>query len=308
AVDAVPAGRLRLAAPPALPPTEAARGALARDWWVYSFSQLAREADGGAGPAPLDTATRGAGDEPAEAAPDLRFSGARFGNVLHAALERVDFACWRQPDAVPPEQRAILAEALREGGYGGDEVLADGLRLLAELVAATLAAPLPEGARLADLPAAARRSEMEFHLSMAPVAIPDLIALLHAHDVLRGRRGFGLRARIEGLMTGFIDLVYRHDGRYYVLDYKSNRLRDYGAAALEAAMRESEYDLQALIYTLALHRYLRARLPDYAYARHMGGVRYLFCRGLDGSGRGVFATRFPEELVTALDALLGGGA
>ena len=105
-------------------------------------------------------------------------------------------------------------------------------------------------------------------------------------------------------MTGLIDLTYGHDGRWYVLDYKSNQLPAYDAAAMQQAMAHSEYDLQALIYTLALHRWLRFRLGDaYDYARDFGGIRYLFCRGLDLTqprSPGVHAQRFAPELVQAL--------
>ena len=132
---------------------------------------------------------------------------------------------------------------------------------------------------------------------------------LHAHGLVRERRGFGTRRKLEGLMTGKIDLTYVRAERWYVLDYKSNRLPRYDAPALAAAMAHSEYDLQALVYTVALHRWLRFRLGDgYDYARDFGGIRYVFCRGLD-AGRndspGIHAQRFPPELVDALDALFG---
>jgi exodeoxyribonuclease V beta subunit len=144
------------------------------------------------------------------------------------------------------------------------------------------------------------------------VRVDALLQLLHAHGVVRERRGFGLRQRLEGLMTGLIDLTYRHAGKWYVVDYKSNRLQGYDATALQQAMAHSEYDLQALIYTLALHRWLRFRLGDaYDYARDFGGVRYLFCRGLDaaaGDGAGVHAQRFAPALVHALDRLFGTAA
>src|SRR5690606_31749028 len=140
-------------------------------------------------------------------------------------------------------------------------------------------------------------------------ALPILLRLLHAHDVVPERRGFGFRQRLEGLMTGLVDLTYVHDGRWYVLDYKSNRLPAYDAAALQAAMRHSEYDLQALIYTLALHRWLRFRLGDaYDYARDFGGIRYVFSRGIDldaptgDSTPGIYAHTFSPQLVHALDA------
>ena len=138
------------------------------------------------------------------------------------------------------------------------------------------------------------------------------VAEVHEHDVLRERHAFGNRQRLEGLMTGKIDLVYAHGDRYFVLDYKSNRLPAYDRASLSAAMDDSEYTLQALLYSLALHRWLRFRLGDtYDYARDFGGIRYLFCRGLDLTqprSPGVHAQRFAPELVQALDALFAGHA
>jgi exodeoxyribonuclease V beta subunit len=90
-----------------------------------------------------------------------------------------------------------------------------------------------------------------------------------------------------------------------VLDYKSNQLPGYGADELARSVREHEYDLQYLLYTLALHRWLRFRLgAAYDIGRHLGGVRYLFCRGVgQGEGVGVHALRLPDALVLALDAL-----
>ena len=164
--------------------------------------------------------------------------------------------------------------------------------------------------RLADVPADARRAEIEFQFALAPTRVDALLALLHRHGLLAARHGFGARRRLEGLMTGLIDLTYVHDGRWYVLDYKSNRLPGYAPAQLAEAMAHSEYGLQALIYTLALHRWLRFRLGDgYDYARDFGGARYLFCRGLDATradAPGVHAWRFEPELVHALDALFAG--
>ena len=300
--------RLRFDGGASAPAAAIARRALPRDWWVYSFSQLSREDDG--------REERGAGDEiePPVATTPSRFAGARFGNCLHAVLERTHFERWRdRRDDVPPsDEAAILAKALRDEGYAGDNDLADGVPLLARLVRQTLTVRLPEGTRLAELPVSARRSEMEFHFALGATALDALLALLHAHGLLREREKFGQRTRIEGLMTGKIDLVYEHAGRFYLLDYKSNQLPDYGAATLAAAMHESEYTLQYLIYTLALHRWLRFRLgADYDYERHFGGVRYLFCRGLDAArddSPGIYAARPSRELIEALDAMLAPAA
>ncbi|MBA1331322.1 hypothetical protein QQ73_09210, partial [Candidatus Endoriftia persephone str. Guaymas] len=115
-----------------------------------------------------------------------------------------------------------------------------------------------------------------------------------------------------GLMRGFIDLVFQHQGRFYLADYKSNHLgnrpEEYHCEALEQAMQAHRYRLQYLIYTLALHRYLRQRLPDYDYQRHFGGVYYLFVRGIrPGSRHGIFYDRPPLALIEALDRLCAEG-
>ena len=295
---------LAFAAPEATPAPAVARRLLDRDWWVHSFSQLTREDSG--------EDVRGADDEsPSWPDPDdARFVGSRFGNALHAALENVDFSAWLDwtNDAPPPGQQAPLAQALRDFGYGGAGLLDDGLSLLTRLVSETLNVPLPEGTRLAAVPLVARRNEMEFHLSLAPTTVDRLLALLHRHGIVAQRRAFGARRRLEGLLTGRIDLIYEASARYYVVDYKSNRLRDYGQASLDQAVRDSEYDLQYVLYVLALHRWLRFRLgPDYRPETHLGGVRYLFSRGLDrhcDEGPGIHAPELPIDLVLALDALL----
>ncbi|QIL19428.1 exodeoxyribonuclease V subunit beta [Thermomonas sp. HDW16] len=308
----------------AIPPARNVNRRLTHDWWVYSFSQLAK-ADAGTETA-TETASAatlpasGGNDEPelGEDAPidtefDPRFAGNRYGVALHAALENADFAAWHEwkpGDAAPNEEATVIANALGKEGYGA-ELLDDGIALTTQLIGQTLTVELPEAVRLCDVPASERRAEIEFQFSLRPTQVDALLQLLHKHDVVRERHGFGLRQKLEGLMTGLIDLTYRHAGRWYVLDYKSNRLPAYDAASLQRAMAHSEYDLQALIYTLALHRWLRFRLGSaYDYARDFGGIRYLFCRGLDASRNdspGIHAQRFTPELVGALDVLFGHG-
>ncbi|NYI20203.1 exodeoxyribonuclease V beta subunit [Xanthomonas arboricola] len=318
-----------------VPPARTPQRHIAPEWWVYSFTQLAN-ANAGAATDPMAIATvvgSGGSDEPSgseaiavatEAEPfDPRFAGNRFGVVMHDVFERCDFAAWqrwRPGQPAPDGQAAPIVEALQRGGYAQYE-LDDGLSMLTALIGHTLTVALPEGTRLADVPAPQRRNEMEFHFAMRPTRVDALLALLHRFGVVGDRQAFGMRQRLEGLMTGLIDLTYTVDGRWYVLDYKSNRLPSYDADALARAMTHSEYELQALIYTVALHRWLRFRLGDaadgggYDYARDFGGVRYLFCRGLDagrnagGDGApGIHAWRFDPALVEALDALFAGNA
>jgi len=310
-----------------LPPVRALTRRVPHDWWVYSFTQLAHadaghDTDAAATEVPAPAADEPAGvdlslDAEQPAVPleeiDPRFMGSRFGNVLHDALENTDFALWggwHAGQPAPGEEAEVLRASLRVEGYA-EQDLDDGVAMLTALVGQTLTVPLPEGGALHDLPADARRAEIEFHFAMQPTAVPALLALLHAHGLVRDRHGFGTRRRLEGLMTGKIDLTYVRADRWYVLDYKSNRLPGYDAARLTSAMQHSEYDLQALIYTVALHRWLRFRLgAQYDYTRDLGGIRYLFCRGLD-AGRddspGLYAHRFDPALVDALDALFAGG-
>jgi exodeoxyribonuclease V beta subunit len=133
-------------------------------------------------------------------------------------------------------------------------------------------------------------------------------------------------AALKGYLGGSIDAVLRVDDRYVVVDYKTNRLGaldepltawHYRGDAMAAAMMHAHYPLQALLYDVALHRFLRWRLPDYDPARHLGGVLYLFLRGMcgpgvaaaDGTVPGVFAWRPPASLVVAVsDALARGVA
>ncbi|WP_045726499.1 exodeoxyribonuclease V subunit beta [Xanthomonas sp. GPE 39] len=316
--------------PPRLPPTEALHVPPARtptrklltEWWVYSFTQLAN-ADAGSDPmASATIASSGGRDEPIAADTvsttmeveivDRRFIGNRFGVAMHEVFERCDFAAWRdwrpgQP--APLGQESAILQALQRGGYAEDE-WGDGTAVLASLVGHTLTVPLPEGICLAALPQTQRRNEMEFHFAMRPTRVDALLTLLHRFGVAGERQAFGARQRLEGLMTGLIDLTYHHAGRWYVLDYKSNRLPSYDPDAMATAMAHSEYTLQALIYTVALHRWLRFRLGSgYAYARDFGGVRYLFCRGLDAArdpSPGVHAWRFEPALVEGVDALFAG--
>ncbi|CAD7745949.1 exodeoxyribonuclease V subunit beta [Xanthomonas hydrangeae] len=281
-----------------VPPARTPQRHIAPEWWVYSFTQLAN-ADAGAATDPMASATvvgSGGSDEPAGSeaiavatevdAFDPRFAGNRFGVVMHDVFERCDFAAWQtwRPGLPAPEgQAAAILEALQRGGYVEKE-WDDGLAMLTTLIGHTLTVMLPEGTPLAAVPAPQRRNEMEFHFAMRPTRVEALLALLHRFGVVGERQAFGARQRLEGLMTGLIDLTYTVDGRWYVLDYKSNRLPSYDADALARAMAHSEYALQALIYTVALHRWLRFRLGEaYDYARDFGGVRYLFCRGLDAS-------------------------
>ncbi len=160
---------------------------------------------------------------------------------------------------------------------------------------------------------------MEFCYPVARLTDAGLRGLLRAHGY-----GGGTRIRdeverltfspVEGFMRGFVDLVFQRDDRFYLVDYKSNWLGDgpdaYRADRLPAVMAREAYYLQSLLYLVALHRYLGRRLPAYEYARHVGGIYYLFLRGMDpryGPEAGVYRDRPDEALVAALDRYLATG-
>ena len=143
---------------------------------------------------------------------------------------------------------------------------------------------------------------------MTPTRLRKLLA--DQPDYADSVRGLNFEP-LTGLMRGFIDLIIRHQGRYYVLDYKSNLLgakfADYQRTGMQQAIRAHRYDLQYLIYTLALHRLLQQRLPDYDYERHFGGVYYLFLRGMrpeDPGGTGIWFDRPPLSLIEAMSTAL----
>ncbi|MDR3213729.1 MAG: exodeoxyribonuclease V subunit beta [Azoarcus sp.] len=238
--------------------------------------------------------------------------GATAGDCIHAVFEAIDFT--RAASRAPAIARALAAHAPIAAGRDG-ALLA---RMLDKLVADVLATPLApdedDGLRLETIPLARRLTELEFYLPAPRLVVTTLgdWFAAHAYDMPK------LTARdLTGYLKGYIDLVFEHDGRYWILDWKSNHLGDtpaaYAPAALAAAMAQHGYHLQHLLYTVALHRHLGGALPGYDYQRHFGGVLYLFVRGVRPGWRigdapaGVFHHRAAPEVIASLDALLAGG-
>lgn len=225
--------------------------------------------------------------------------GARAGTCLHAVMERIDFT-------VPlADQQAIVAEALRQHGF--DQCYQPAA---IALVGATLAAPLDAGVSLGRVPQAERLTELEFTMPVGRLRVEALRALLAepASGLDPAVREAAARldfATVRGFLKGFIDLVCRIDGRYYLIDYKSNDLGvddgAYGRAALAGSIAREHYYLQYLIYCVALRRYLAGRGVDFDAC--FAGVRYLYMRGLGTSGDGVWSDRPSGALLDALDAL-----
>jgi len=182
----------------------------------------------------------------------------------------------------------------------------------------SLGAGGPAGFRLADpIP---RLVELEFAFPVAGLDRARLGASLEENGYRNplapspdDRPGEAPPPPIDGFLRGFVDLVIEHAGRWYVIDYKSNWLgaspEAYSRDAVAAAMRASAYPLQYLLYLVALHRYLDLKLPGYDYERHVGGVFYLFVRGMDpaaGTERGIWFDRPAAAFVHQLDRLFRG--
>jgi exodeoxyribonuclease V beta subunit len=263
--------------------------------------------------------------------------------MVHSVLEEVDFHSdrleeeleeaverqlrWRSVDLTP----LIPAGSSVEQGRA---LLVDGLRLAIQTPLGGVCA----GMRLADIGPGDRLTEVSFDLRLAdhgpPPSVRGMGAVvldhLEADDPLTGwatRLADGaIEATLAGHLTGSIDLVVRVPGgpagaRFVVADYKTNALHprglpvgpaDYGADRLVAAMEEHDYPLQSLLYSVALHRYLRWRMPGYRPDAHLGGIAYLFLRGMTGHGgvggrpAGVFEWAVPPALVVELSELLDG--
>lgn len=304
-----------------------ARRYLRPNWRIDSFSGLLRGAslpghDGSDhdGLVPLVAG----GEQPASAASVdatdfLHFPrGARAGDCVHHLFEHADFSL---PDTWEP----AIAAALGHHPPGDPALRPEQGAMLGQLLQDVLHTPLalPGSStplQLASLGWARRKVEMEFHLPMGRLDPQVLQPLLEAHGEAVPRLGF---PTLQGFLKGYIDLVFAHEGRYYVLDWKSNHLgwspEDYGPAAMDKAMLEHGYRLQASLYLLALHRFLAFRLPDYDPARHLGGACYLFVRGVRPGWQlgeqqeelqsrqqaGVCLLPPKPELILALEGLLG---
>jgi exodeoxyribonuclease V beta subunit len=258
--------------------------------------------------------------------------GVEIGTLFHRLLERTDFAA----ADLSAELRARVAEVQtrRAVDVGDPEAVVAGLRAALE----TPLGPLAEGSALRDVGMADRLDELGFELPLVGGDAPSGTLTVSAiADVLRRRLDAGdplagyaerlveLGGHVRGYLTGSLDLVLRLPGpRYAVVDYKTNWLGGpdeelvawhYRPEALAAEMQRRHYGLQALIYTVALHRYLRWRVPRYEVERDLAGVLYLFVRGMtgrqtplvEGAPCGVFAWRPPTGLVEELSEVFDRG-
>lgn len=280
-----------------------------RQWALHSFSSLVGHETAADRVIDYDERDDGVAAPAAEPAAEsggiFGFPGGeRTGNCFHHLLEELDFHT-----ADRAAIRRAAAEKLALYGFGdlGDA----GAELVAAMTANVLGVELAPGLRLADVPFADTRREMRFLFPVHPDGVPAkrLAALLAEFST--PEKPYALPERFGGdllphaLLNGAIDLIFRHGGKYYILDWKSNRIdgraAGFGPEGLAGEMRRNSYCLQYLLYTVALDRHLRRIVPGYDYETMFGGVFYCFLRGVDAAdpARGVYRDLKPDARLIA---------
>lgn len=313
---------------PPLPTMEPYQRQPFENWWVSSYSNLVK----GKGQQQLaaqvaleDQVTEMMLDidEPVETAPQQPQQGtihafprgAEPGNFLHNLFEWASAQGRFEFDADQLQQ--YLQQQCANHGFAEQEPM------LAQWFEQAVQVPLPLSSTTADA-----NSAISASLAELPLALPELEFMFEAKQVDIGQLDRLVCADIwpelerpalnpitlKGMLKGFIDLTFFYQGRYYVADYKSNYLGAdascYQPEQMRTAMVEHRYELQAAIYTLALHRLLKSRLADYDYQQHIGGGLYLFVRGLEQQklGQGALTVAPSQHLIEQLDALFSGAS
>ncbi|MCQ2380058.1 MAG: UvrD-helicase domain-containing protein [Victivallaceae bacterium] len=260
-----------------------------RDWKTCSFSSLA-----------LHSAGRLPGREDDEQNPEdemmptnqfPRLSGTVFGSMLHELLEKLDFNAGHDE---------IKLKVLQDHNYGdlSDEEAEHVTGMLVNTLDADLG-----GFRVKDIPDTCRRSEMEFTFALKKeFDASDIQELLGLEKESRRVSG--------GFLTGSIDLMFKQDDKFHIVDWKSNLLASYDAPHLEVAMRDNQYEMQLAIYMVALIKFLKLRTgrPNFNendYDRLCGGAHYVFMRGVDQDDpqAGVYTSKPDFGLLRKLEAM-----
>jgi exodeoxyribonuclease V beta subunit len=293
-------------------------GYIERDWWLSSFTALSRNVHQSG----LAQPDRDIAEQNQQLAEQLskgqsylpRFllsKGAHTGNLLHDILQYSDFSA-------PDWAQTCEAPLMRYGALN-DHLSANDLYHWLQQVVET---PLTETLSLAALNKTHTLREIEFYFPTAVKNIHHLSNIVQQHRVnVAAQHKISVLPmhlpsyrKIQGMMHGFIDLIFEHDGKFYVCDYKSShlgdQLSDYKPANLAINIQQNQYDLQYLIYSVALHRYLQQRLPNYDCATHFGGVYYLYLRGMTNDQEhqqcGVYYSQISPDLLQQLDQLFIG--
>lgn len=297
------------AASPDEPAARVFSRAIDRTWGMASYTSFIRglhAQEEGADRDVLPYSAEDGAEEKGKKARDI-FSfprGARAGTILHEVFERIDFT------AGEAGMRSVVGETL--AGQGFDPTWTDAVT---SMVRRVLDVDLG-GFSLAGVRDGDRLTELEFMYPIRTVTPEVLVGALEGSmqgslPVPTSRFSFD---PVRGFLRGFMDLVFRHDEKYYLVDWKSNHLgdhvEDYSQDALSHVMVRDGYVLQYHLYCVALHRYLGQRLEGYDYDEHFGGVFYVFLRGVDpgrGMACGVFRARPGREVIGTLEGMIVDG-
>jgi exodeoxyribonuclease V beta subunit len=229
--------------------------------------------------------------------------GTRAGIFFHDLLENFDFT-EQSPAALKDLVESKLQEHNLDREWGESVV-----QMLDRVVSVTLRIGEEEFS-LSQISPQQRLNELAFYYPLKRATRQDIFHLMSPGEGRAKQRQFpetlgkAFFSPFKGYMKGYMDLVFEHGGRYFIVDWKSNylgnRIEDYGPEALAWAMDKGYYGLQCRIYALALHQYLKQRVSGYHYDSHFGGVFYIFLRGLDpirGQAYGIYRERPPEEQI-----------
>ena len=221
--------------------------------------------------------------------------GIETGNFIHTLLE------WHARSETPNEE---LVQAVKRfwPNFLNPELRA----FIHEWITAIVHINLGDDLTLESLPRSMKRPEPQFELPLKNG--------IYCEDLFKGCEQFSwwnslippIGQALSGHLIGFIDLVFESNGRYSIIDYKTNYLgptnQAYSADGINAAMDKSFYTVQAAIYGLALHRWLQSRMPNYDPETHLGDVIYLFCRGIDAPSQGIWRGKLETTGILALEA------
>ena len=262
-----------------------------QDWKINSFSGLTRNihqvAHGGS--------NQGSND------PILDFqAGSKIGLFLHEILENIDFS-----GDIDLQCRQLVPDRARTYGISLD----NNPDLITKWIENIVHCKLDLNSLcLQKISPQQRLNELPFDFTVTDLDIRMLNQFLESQQRMAMT---ALEVKdFSGLITGIIDLVFEYNGKFYLADYKSNQLghdlNDYTSERLNKAIIDRRYDLQSLLYSLALHRYLKSRIPDYSYDKHFGGSYYLFLRAMrknSHSKYGVYFHRVDYSTITEFDGL-----
>jgi len=290
-------------------------GRIKQDWVMSSFSSLIRHVH-----VPMSARLNQDEDQeqtdtevPAqkELAGAFAFPrGAHAGNFLHTLLEEIDFS------ELPEDLDQLITELLTRFSIESHwlQVVKVWLNdiLQAPLSTRDVAGNEQGSLALQSLTPDKKLVEMEFYFPVNRLNAQDFNHLLNQYPCLEVPTKPTDFRQLKGMLKGFVDLIFEWQGQYFILDYKSNYLGDdyaaYHKIATHEAMSEHRYDVQLVIYTLALHRLLKLRIIDYDYDVHMGGGYYLFLRGLKAGDNqhhyGQYFHKPDRKLIESLDALI----